>query len=39
MRVGGKRYPVAQSSTPIDYVLRPGRPPRRLAPTTASACT
>jgi cytoskeleton protein RodZ len=38
MRVGGKRYPVARSSKPVDYELRPGRAPRRLPQTTTSAC-
>jgi cytoskeletal protein RodZ len=38
MLVAGHSYPVAQSTTPLDYLLRPGRPPRRLPPTTASAC-
>jgi transcriptional regulator with XRE-family HTH domain len=38
MRVGGRSYPVAPSSAPVDYDLRPGRPPRRLPATTASAC-
>jgi transcriptional regulator with XRE-family HTH domain len=38
MRVGSKRYPVAASSAPVDYELRPGRSPRRLPTTTATAC-
>jgi cytoskeleton protein RodZ len=38
MRVGGHRYQVAASSAPVDYLLRPGQAPRRLPPTTASAC-
>jgi cytoskeleton protein RodZ len=38
MRVAGKRYPVAQSTKPVDYELRPGRAPRRLPQTTRSAC-
>jgi cytoskeleton protein RodZ len=38
MRVGGTRYPVARSTRPVDYELRPGRAPRRLPETTASAC-
>jgi cytoskeleton protein RodZ len=38
MQVGGKRYPVAASTVPVDYVLRPGHSPRRLPTTTASAC-
>jgi transcriptional regulator with XRE-family HTH domain len=39
MRVGTKTYPVAESSKPVDYELRPGRAPRRLPQTTTSACT
>jgi transcriptional regulator with XRE-family HTH domain len=38
MRVGGKRYPVAGSSKPVDYELRPGQAPQRLPQTTRSAC-
>jgi cytoskeletal protein RodZ len=38
MRVGGKRFPVAESSAPVDYDLRPGRSPRRMPTTTATAC-
>jgi len=38
MRVAGKRYPVAESSAPVDYDLRPGRAPRRLPATTQTAC-
>jgi cytoskeleton protein RodZ len=38
MRVSGRRYQVASSSVPVDYLLQPGRAPRRLPPTTASAC-
>jgi hypothetical protein len=38
MRVAGHLYPVAQSSKPVDYELRPGHHPRRLPQTTASAC-
>jgi cytoskeletal protein RodZ len=38
MRVGGRRYPVAGSTKPVDYELRPGRAPRRLPQTTRSAC-
>jgi transcriptional regulator with XRE-family HTH domain len=38
MRVAGKRYPVAESSSPVDYELRPGRAPRRLPTTDATAC-
>jgi cytoskeleton protein RodZ len=38
MRVSGHRYQVAASSAPVDYLLRPGQAPRRLPPTTASAC-
>jgi cytoskeletal protein RodZ len=38
MQVGGKRYPVAASTVPVDYVLRPGHSPRRLPTTTATAC-
>jgi cytoskeleton protein RodZ len=30
MRVGGKTYPVAESSDPVGYELRPGHSPRRL---------
>jgi cytoskeletal protein RodZ len=39
MRVAGKRYPVARSTTPVDYELRPGKAPRRLPATTATACS
>jgi cytoskeletal protein RodZ len=38
MRIGSKRYTVAMSSAPVGYDLRPGRRPRRLPTTTASAC-
>jgi cytoskeletal protein RodZ len=38
MRVDGKPYPVAASTVPVDYELRPGRAPRRLPATTTSAC-
>jgi cytoskeletal protein RodZ len=38
MRVAGHRYTVATSTQPVDYVLRPGRAPRRLPATTSSAC-
>jgi hypothetical protein len=38
MRVGGKSYPVAPSTNPVDYLVRPGGAPRRLPPTTTSAC-
>jgi cytoskeleton protein RodZ len=38
MRLGGKRYPVAESSSPVDYELRAGRAPRRLPTTNATAC-
>jgi cytoskeleton protein RodZ len=38
MRVAGKRYSVARSTTPVDYDLRPGRAPRRLPATTRTAC-
>ena len=38
MRVGGKAYPVAQRSKPVDYDLRPGRRPRLLPTTQTSAC-
>jgi cytoskeleton protein RodZ len=38
MRVGGKGYPVAESGTPVDYDLRPGKAPRRLPATTQTVC-
>jgi cytoskeleton protein RodZ len=38
MRVGSRRYPVAESSKPVDYELRPGHSPRRLPTTDATAC-
>jgi cytoskeletal protein RodZ len=38
MRVGGKRYRVAESTVPVDYDLKPGRAPRRLPNTTATDC-
>jgi cytoskeletal protein RodZ len=38
MRVAGKSYPVAESSKPVDYELRPGRAPRRLPTTDSTVC-
>jgi cytoskeletal protein RodZ len=38
MRVAGKRYAVARSTTPVDYELKPGKAPRRLPATTRTAC-
>jgi cytoskeletal protein RodZ len=38
MRVSGKPYPVAASSAPVDYDVRPGQSPRRLPTTTATSC-
>jgi cytoskeletal protein RodZ len=39
MRVNGRTYPVAQSSDPIGYELRPGRRPRRLANDQRPDCS
>ena len=38
MLVAGKPYRVAESSSPVDYEIRPGRSPRRLPSTTSTAC-
>jgi cytoskeleton protein RodZ len=39
MRVNGRTYPVAQSSDPIGYELRPGRRPRRLSDGQRPDCS
>jgi hypothetical protein len=39
MRVNGRTYPVAESSDPIGYELRPGRRPRRLANDRRPDCS
>jgi transcriptional regulator with XRE-family HTH domain len=38
MRVSGHDYPVARSSTPVGYELRPGSPPRRLPDALRPSC-
>ena len=39
MRVNGRTYPVAASSGPIGYELRPGRRPRRLSDEQRPDCS
>jgi cytoskeleton protein RodZ len=39
MRVNGRVFPVAESSDPIGYELRPGRRPRRLADGARPDCS
>jgi cytoskeleton protein RodZ len=39
MRVNGRTYPVAASTDPIGYELRPGRRPRRLADDQRPDCS
>jgi cytoskeleton protein RodZ len=39
MRVDGRTYPVAESSDPVGYELRPGRRPRRLADGQRPDCS
>jgi hypothetical protein len=38
MEVAGRRYPVASSSNPVGYELRPGRAPRRLPDAQRPSC-
>jgi hypothetical protein len=39
MRVNGRSYPVAESSEPVGYELRPGRRPRQLATEARPDCS
>jgi uncharacterized protein DUF4115 len=39
MRVNGRSYPVAQTSEPVGYELRPGRRPRQLADAARPDCS
>src|SRR5215212_441278 len=39
MLVNGKSFPAALSPDPIGYVLRPGRPPRRLSDAARPDCS
>jgi cytoskeleton protein RodZ len=39
MRVNGRSYPVAESSEPVGYELRPGRRPRQLASDARPDCS
>lgn len=39
MRVNGRTYPVAESSDPVGYSLRPGRPPQRLTGDERPDCS
>jgi cytoskeleton protein RodZ len=39
MQVNGRSYPVAQSSEPVGYELRPGRRPRQLASDARPDCS